>query len=147
MAELLHPPADVLRWLLIDEGAGTDPRLRPLEAWPVYYPEDPGTPDNVLVTADTTPVSHGRLMVSGAQSLHHGIQVRIRAYDHPTGWLKAWGVKQLLDRQVNNVRVTVGSTVYVVEAVSATNLLLMGREPNSNRRVFSINGLLALRAA
>lgn len=147
MPVFLHSPADILATLLVTGGEGGDQSLTPLPAWPVYVMDEPGSPDNVLTVFDTSPVTNGRRMVDGVRVQHWGLQVRIRATTPLLGWAKAQSLGVFLDEVVKQSPVQLGTSRYLVEAISLTSLLSLGKEtPTSKRVLYTINCLASMRA-
>ena len=82
---LLHSPADVLRYALIDLGVGTLPTDN--GDWPIQVAAQSDTPDETLTIYDTLGIDDGRHMGDGERFEHHGIQIRVRgkASEHGLG--------------------------------------------------------------
>ncbi len=146
---LNHSPADVLRWALVQQGVVTDPTLGTLQTWPAYVASEPSAPDDVVTLYDTAGVLHGREHVSGETQEHHGVQVRVRSADHPSGWAKARAVAQVLDTGLYQSTVTIGPDTYLLHAVTrTTDVIALGvNVPDTRRDLFTINALISLRAA
>jgi hypothetical protein len=143
---LTHSPADVLRWALVQMGAGADPTELPLGGWPVYCAGEPDAPDHCLTVYDTTPQADGRAMPTGETFQHYGIQVRVRSSTHAEGWAKADLLRRTLDEDVYDEFVRVGAHAYLVKSVSGTQLLTLGRNaPSTSRFVFTINCKVTIR--
>lgn len=161
MAGLLqHSPADVVRRMLIDLSLGTDPDARPVGAWPVYASGEPGAgkpvgtastaktgvPDSIITVYDTLGRQNGRIQFSGEIQEHHGFQVRVRAAGHSAGYAKARAIADGLDKSVYLRTVAIGASRYLVYAVTRTgDVLALGKEPTSGRRIFTINALVTVR--
>lgn len=147
MSDLLdHSPADILRKLFIIKGYGGDPATSPLPGWPVYASGEPSEPDAAITIYDTTGRVLGRDF-TGWNTTHHGIQIRIRASAHTSGYLKANAIAVAMDRGFFQANVTIGSANYKVETFTRTSdILPLGKESApSKRRIFTINGTLVLR--
>lgn len=133
-----HSPADVLRWLLIALGLGTDPANG--GEWQVYAGNEPGTPDQVITITDTAGTPQGRLHIDGEVIATFGFQVRVRSKDHPTGWLKADAIRNALAKSVDRTQVTVGGVAYLVPCVVRIgNVIPLGKESASKRSIFTLN--------
>ena len=144
---LSHSPAVIVARLLIALGHGVDPVAdSPNLNWQVYETGEPDKPDNCVTVYDTEGVSHGREMVTGERQEHEGVQVRVRGRTHEVGFLKAHQIAQALDRDVQNLIVSINGTNYLVEAITRQgSVLAIGKEsPTSNRRLFTINALIAV---
>jgi hypothetical protein len=142
----LHSPAEIVRALLIDLGLGTDPSSN--TDWPVYATGEPdgrGVVDAVLTVYDTTPTQDGRSMPDGEQVYHYGFQVRVRAADHPTGFVKASAIRLALNETVRRNTVTISTQRYLVHAASGVNLLTLGKDtPATKRSLFTVNGMVSI---
>lgn len=140
-----HSPADVVRQLLVDLGLCSDPGAG--FAWPAYASAEPPAPDEAVTVYDTAGTSFGRSMATGARSENPGVQVRVRARDHRTGWAKARQIARLLDTGTLWRAVTVGTAAYCVQDFGRTSdVLALGKEvPNSKRSLFTVNGTLCYR--
>ncbi len=148
---LAHSPADVVARLLVALGAGSDPEDtdsdtgRPVGAWPVSVAGEADSPDNVITCYDTAARSDGRSMIDGEQWEHHGILIRVRAKDHPTGQAKARAVRKTLDEGVLDYTITIGGSSYLVHSFSGTSIMTLGKEvPSSKRSLFTINCLVTI---
>ncbi len=138
-ATLIHSPADIIRYMFVNLGLGTLPENGGL--WPIHVGGEPSTPDKVITVYDTTGVGQGRIMFSGEIIGPQGIQVRIRAPDHVTGWLKADAVQTSMAEEVYQESVTIDGTEYLVHAlVRIGDVMVLGNEsPTSKRKLFTIN--------
>lgn len=148
---LLHSPADVVRHAMISLGVGSDPTDtdpdtgKPVGAWPVYAAGEPPGPDSVLTVYDTTARSDGYSMTDGEDFLHEGVQVRVRAIDHPTGYAKAKAIKRTLDEEVYDYTVAIGAYRYLIHCFSGTNLIRLGKEAGQSKRdIFTVNAVLVV---
>ena len=145
-----HSPADVVRWLIVQLGLGTNPTLDPLQPWPVYDTVEPSTPDSCITVNDTLGMDSGRSFPDGALDSHYGFQVRIRSGDKPSGYLKASNIRRTLAEGVYATRVTppipIGSQArYLVHCVSKVGQVLpLGFERGTRRQLFTLNAMVAL---
>lgn len=141
---LEHTAADVLRYLLVNLGLGTLPTAS--GSWPIGVDHEPDKPDNAITIYDTAPKMQGRRMTDGIMQEHYGVQIRVRCIAHATGVAKAQAFVTALDQTIENNSITVGSDTYIVYAVTrTTGVLSIGREPQTNRPLFTINAVVALR--
>lgn len=141
-----HSPADILREVMVATlSLGTDPDDG--DVWPVYASSEPDSPDNCITVFDTEGVKTGRLMVGGEVTEHHGIQIRVRSVDFPTGYAKARAIAVSLDEELYYDPVTMESSIYNVRCFNRTSgVLSLGKDvPNTKRNLFTINGLLSVR--
>lgn len=114
--------------------------------WPVFVGLEPSSPDNCITVYDTVGEKNGRVMTTGEMQLHHGIQVRIRAVDHPTGFTKARAIAVALDEEVYGADVFIddgqrpASTYRVHSYTRRSGVFALGDEsPNSKRQLFTVN--------
>jgi hypothetical protein len=144
MTSLEHSPADVLRWLLIHLGVGTDPTTG--GSWPIHASSEPDLPDNLITVYDTAGTTDGRIHRTGETAEHRGVMVQVRGTSQPTAWAKADSVKVALDESLSNELVTVDDAEYIVHAATRhSGPLSLGREPSTNRFLFTINAVVSLR--
>lgn len=141
---LQHAPADVLRWLLIAMGFGTEPTLQ--LPWPICFKKEPTTPDNCITVYDTSSQMDGCSMIDGEQLQHYGIQLRIRTDDAKAGYAFAQNMYASVNAQLYSQRVAIDSAVYDVQRLAKLSFLSPGsNEPTDKRITYTMNGLLALR--
>jgi len=141
---LTHSPSAILRQLLVDLSLGTDPADEGI--WPVYQGREPDTPDKTITTYDTEGVQDGRTMVGGRVYEHHGSQIRVRAANEPTAFEKAREIAVDLDEGEYYVAVTISTSTYLVQSISrVSGPLSIGKEPNSQRNLITINVKMAIR--
>jgi len=140
---LTHSPADVVRRLMIAEGLGTDPSDS--SSWPIYAHREPNSPDSCITVYDT----QGRqdaLHQVGVVTEHHGLNIRVRAAKGETGYTKARAIAIAFDTGIYLDAVTIGSSVYLIHAITRTgDVLPIGRESTSDRSIHTINAVVALR--
>lgn len=151
LTTLAHSPAEVIRYLLIQLGLGTDPEARPQGLWPVAAAGELTTPDETITVYDTAGTGDGRTMPDGAAHEHQGFQVRVRSRTHRGGgWAKANVVRETLARSVELTTVTFtedGVTYrYLVRCVTGIgSVIVVGKEtPTSRRSIFTLNAVVAL---
>lgn len=149
---LVHSPADIVRWLIVQGGQGADPTVvdsngLPTGVWPVYESREPDVPDGVVTVYNTQGRDGGRTMVDGERQEHHGILLRIRSGTPVQGFLKARALAVWLDQNVVFVSVAFGGSTYIVKEFSRTGEVIpLGKEtPSSQRNIFTVNGVVCLR--
>jgi hypothetical protein len=148
-----HGPANVLRWLLIDLGVGTDPDDEddPQDrVWPVHNDSEPDNPDNCITVYQTEGQQDGQDPHSGSLWHHIGWQVRIRSKTREIGTRKANDILTAICGTYWRT-ITITSTVgtlsedYRVETVTPSGLpLYIGQEQGSNRHLHTINGFATI---
>jgi hypothetical protein len=147
---LTNSPAEVLRHLLIDLDHGVLPSEpgtgTGIGDWPIYVSNEPSAPDQVVTIYDTAGRYDGRGMRSGSKYEFHGVQLRIRGINHTDTFQKANDLTNALDQDIRFDDVTIDGVVYRVYDVSRTSgPLSLGNEGESNRVLFTINAVVALR--
>ena len=141
---LTHSPSSIIRQLLVDKSLGVLPSAD--GDWPIFITQEPDTPDSVITLRETTSRLSGRSMPSGQVIEHYGIQIRVRDANHQDGFDKAEAIMIALDEDVLRETVTVDGTDYAIQSVSrSTGIVPLGKEPTSNRDIFTINVTTALR--
>ena len=141
--QLSHSPAEIVRGLLVGLGHGITPTGSLDDAWPAFADEEPDNPTNCITVYETEGVSHAHLMHGGYHVENHGVQVKVRALTHPTAFVKAWAIAQAIDA-ANQIDVVIGASTYVVWNLMRTSFFRLGKEPNSNRRSYTINALAVI---
>lgn len=140
---LEYSTADIIRYLLFDLGLGTDPTL--LGNWPVQVSNEPDSPDNLIVVFDTAGVSSGRIQRSGEVVEQRGFMIQVRGTDHQTAWIKAEAIRSAIEEDVHNTLVQVESTTFIVYVINRhSGPIFLGREPGTNRVLFTINAVAAI---
>lgn len=143
-SSLHHSQADVLRWLLVSLGIGTDPTDD--VSWPIHASSEPDLPDNMLTIYDTTGITEGRIQRTGETVEHRGVTIQIRGTDYRTAWSKSNAVRVALDESISVSSVSIGGYNYTVHAVTIkSGPLALGKEPTTNRFLFTINAVMSLR--
>jgi len=140
---LNHSPADVLRTVLIALGLGTSPDAG--GSWPMFVAEEPNTPDNVITVFDAVGRQQGRTQFDGEVQEHHGFQVRVRARDHVTGYTRARLIATTMDTTLYQNMAAVGANSYLHSASRNGDVIPLGKEPNTKRKLFIINAVASLR--
>ena len=139
----MRPTADIIRQILVDGSFGSNNS----NEWPIYVGFLPDAPNDAICIYDTAGRMDGRVMGSGEQIEHPGIQVRVRGVNYLETQTKATAIAFYLDG-LNHVVVEVESdTVFVVQNVSrAGGILSVGVEESDKRRHhFTINATVTLR--
>lgn len=150
--KLSNPPSEIVAWLIIELGLGTDPLSEPQGAWPTCSDNEPSAPDNVVTVYDTQGIDDGRTMYDGEVLRHWGFQVRVRSTDKLTGWQKTDAIRDALERQVKDNTVNVpadigtGVTQYHVHCIARIGQTLsIGTDaPNTKRHLHTLNALLSV---
>lgn len=143
----------MVKQLLVDLNMGVLPSYNASGAyvglpWPVFASGEPDIPDNCITVYDTTGIKDTRNMYGGLVFYHLGFQVRIRAVDHTSGWLKAEEIQDALAKQVlrRQIVVTDGNT-YLVQCIAKIGRILdLGKDMgNSKRTLFTLNALVTMK--
>lgn len=144
-------PADVVRQLLIDLSAGSEPNGDPWPIFASFEPDKPEVPDNIVTVYDTLGTISGRTHTDGETQEHHGIQVRVRSDSPVAGYAKAREIADKLDKQVLRTLVTIiiggfGFAWRVQSVTRTSDVIALGKEiPTSHRNVFVVNAIVSLR--
>jgi hypothetical protein len=144
---MTHSAAQVVAQVLQNMGLGGSPTGGSLTtSWPVYYSNEPNEPDNCITVYDTIGTSSGRSMIDGELWYHYGVQIRIRATDHFTGWQKADSIRTAIAKQIFAMKLPIGVNNYLVPAVSRIgSVLAIGVDnPHTKRKVFTLNAVTAI---
>ena len=143
---LTHSPEYILSVLFINLGLAQDPEVGTTN-WPVYYSEEPDSPDNAITIYGTDGIFDGRTMFDGEMQERHGIQIRVRSNDHDTGFTKMRQLAVALDETIYRNGVTIGGTNYRVHSFSRTSgPISLGKDsPETKRDLFTLNGTLIVR--
>lgn len=148
---LSHGVNRIIAQLLIDLGVGvavpTD-ETELLSDWTTFVGMEPTSPDNCLTVYSTQGVDGPREMY-GTLHTKHGFQVRIRAATQEAGELKGHEVRRQLAENVNQRQVSVVDTLatvsYVLPCIARIGQLLdNGREPHTNRRIYTLNATASI---
>lgn len=140
---LTHSQADILRYLIIDLGYATMPEDG--AAWPVYSHRLPDAPDSCLCVFDTTGLKHGRAQLTGEVQEHPGVQIKTRSANGSLGRNKAHEIMIALDAVLRK-QVSIGSSAYLVHSISrGGDVVPLGEEPSSKRKLFTLNVTASLR--
>lgn len=142
--ELLHSPADILRQLLVNIGAGSLPTSE--AAWPITTDQELPEPDDVITIYDTLGRIDGQSMPEGEIDEHYGIQIRLRSGLHTDGYRKLFAIRRYLSRSVTDVTVTLDGNSYRVWSIpNLGSINRLGKDaPNSRRRLFTLNGTMVV---
>lgn len=140
---LTHSQAEIIRYLIIDLGYGTLPADG--GSWPVYAHKMPDAPDSCIATYSTTGLKHGRAQIDGEVQEHPGVQIKTRAANGSVGRDKAHNTMIALDA-VKQRQVSVGGSAYLVNGISrGGDVVPLGEEPSSKRKLFTLNVTVSLR--
>jgi hypothetical protein len=135
-------PADIVRQLLLDLGLSAS-----AGKWVTYVGFLPDTPDNALCVYDTAGIPDGRIMRTGRQIVHEGIQIRVRGLSYPEVWVKAKMIAVGLDA-LHKVLVALSSAeAYTLLNVSRTgDIIPAGIEEEGGRRRhhFTVNAVVTI---
>lgn len=137
-----HPPEKIIAQLLIDLAIGSDPDEDPLLPWPVYAPNEPDHPEDVLVVQGTTGRVFGRNNVTNDVDEHYGFQILLRTDDDDVGSQKMSLLADTLAKQVSRKGVVLGDATYCIHSINRSGTIIpMGRMPNRLAYKYTYNGL------
>lgn len=143
-----HPASEVLRQLLLDKALVEVTEGTPVKDWAAYLsflPDGAPAPDNAVAIYDTPGLTDGRIMKTGENIIHHGVQVKFRAKTYILGWRKANDVAQEFEKVLRRT-VTVETSTYKVQAISQVGTILsLGVDEGTKRRdLFTLNVIVSL---
>jgi hypothetical protein len=143
--DLQHAVHDVIQQLFIDLGLGEDPATA--VSWPVFAPEEPDSPDNLLRVRQTTGVEKGHSALTGEVFLHYGFQVLVRHQDDTQGSKKARGISNFMNQHVDHVSLTLDGVTYCVDEITTSgDIIYLGTQHPENRlHLFTINATVDLK--
>ncbi len=148
MSGILHQsPAKIIRQLLVDVGIFEEVPTGTADNpdWTAYVNGHPDSPDNSACLYNTTAITHGREHVNGETQKHYGLQIRVRGTDADAGYTKAREVVELFD-SVLRQSVTIDGSTYLVQAIHTLgDVLDIGYDGVSKRRLFTINAKTDIR--
>lgn len=137
-------PADVIRQMLVDLELASD---QPDVDWFAYTGFLPDNPNSALCVYDTSGRKDGRLMKTGEQITHPGIQIVIRGLDYLPTRGRAQDIALALDAQRKTVVAIESTGSYIVHNVSRTgDIISLGMEMEGDRRrhMFTINAMVTI---
>lgn len=140
---LTHSPADVVRYLLIDLGIGTDPEDE--GSWPIFCDGEGDTPDNVITIYNTSGAVQGDVHYNGEVQEHQGLQFRIRGGTSVIAWGKTEALKTKVDQDVNGNVVTIDAVQYEVYCIARTGTVIALGKVDGKRYVYTLNATVSLR--
>jgi hypothetical protein len=141
---LTHSPAKVLQQLLVNLGAGTLPSAN--GSWPISSEQELDKPDGSIVVIDTVGFSDGRNSVTAEHDYHHGFQLRLRHASKNSAFTKINSIAVVMDETVLDNTVVVDENTYRVHAITKRgDIISLGREPESDRSIFTLNATITLR--
>lgn len=138
----MSPNADIIRRVIIDAGLGADSG----ETWPVFTGFLPDEVDAAIAVYDTSGIKDGRVMTTGEQITHPGVQVRVRGPVYPEVFKKAQDIAAELDNTFG-ISIDMSADSYRISSISRTgDILPMGVEMEGDRRRFNftINAVLTI---
>jgi hypothetical protein len=143
-----HPASHILRQLLIDATILEVTEGSPVKDWACYLgflPDGAPAPDNAACSYDTPGLLDGRLMKTGENIIHHGVQIKVRSKTYISGWRKIYDVAQKFET-VKHATVVLEGTSYNVQAVSQVgSILSLGVDEGTKRRdLFTLNVAVSL---
>jgi len=140
---LSHSVGEVVQFLLVD--LGICPMGGTTGDYQIFHDNLPDFPDRAVRVTDTTGITKGRTQVDGIIQEHYGITLTIRS-DGVNGADKAREINDAFDQQVLRTLVTINDFTYLVQAITrAGNVISLGTELTTTRRLYSINALVDVR--
>lgn len=140
----MSTPATIIRKLLLDLNLG---ETESSGEWVVFVSFLPDLPDSAICVYDTAGRLDGRIMRTGEQIEHEGVQIRVRGIDYPATWTKANDIALALDAQTQTpVQIEVGEVWTLHNASRSGAVIPLGVDADDARRRhnFTINMNLTL---
>ena len=143
----MSSPIKIVQTLLINLGLGSV--VGASQDWPIYVAFLPDEYDEVISVNSTSGFKDGRIMATGEQIIHPGIQIRVRGnpLDYDTPYQKIKAIQLALDIQ-RRVSVAISSDeVYIVHNASLqSDILYLGvdGEGSRARHSFTINYVVTI---
>lgn len=138
---MVHSPADIVRYALVGLEAGTLPSAG--GAWPISVNKELDSPDETVTIFDTQGKDDGRSMIDGTRDEHPGIMLRVRARSIPAAHNKAKELASTLDTLYQE-EVRIGDEEYLLHSVSRVGNPIPASDPNSERKLFTVNCLVCI---
>ena len=138
-------PAEVSANLLVAKSFS--PALSGLADWGVRINGQFDQPDRMIIVNDTTGRMDGhRDMINGRQQMHDGVQFMVRDPNEKTGAAKAKALEILLNENVQNFIVAVGTDTYQVFCYNQTSPIMnIGREVGKSKRmIWTLNYVMVV---
>lgn len=140
----MNAPSNLIRQHLIE--AGLSPAAQ--APWYCYVSFLPNDPDNALCVFDTPGRPDGRIMRTGEQIIHPGVQIMVRSKTYLEGWKKTRQIATKLD-EVRQISIALESGVpYTLVNVSRQgDIFPLGMDEADDRRRyrFVINAMVTWR--
>ena len=139
----MNSPANIIWQFLLDEGLGMSTHV----AWRAYVGFFPTDPNEAICVFDMPGRKDGRIMRTGEQIIHPGIQIQVRGMEYLRTFQKAKTIALRLDRVQKESVATESDVFYTLHNVSRTgDIMHMGVETVGalRRHVFAINAVLTL---
>jgi len=114
--------------------------------WPVFYDDEPSSPDNCLTVAGTSNLLQIRTQFDGEWEEPAGVQVRVRGKTSDIAGVKAQEVAWKMDKTPPRTVVTIESHTYLIHTINRTGgVINVGKESaNSDRWLYSVNALISI---
>lgn len=132
----MMPPANIIRQLLTNMDSGQ---------WTIFVSFLPGEPDEAICIYDTAGRLDGRLMPTGEQVEHPGIQIRVRGRDYKDTWDKMDSIVKALDAVRRIPVVFSAEEAYIVHGVSRHGAVIpLGIDEADNHRHYHFTANMTL---
>ncbi len=142
---LHYSTAEVVRKVLIAYNLGANGG----NAWPVYVSLTQQKPDDQIILADTGGTKDGRLMRTGENVIHPGVQIRVRSKDVGLAYEKAVQISLALEAILDlEIEFPADELIYWIQSFTQTgDILPMGwiAEGDKTYHNFTINYIVTLR--
>ena len=141
---LYHGQDRILLQLLYDLELAVEPAPPSYSEWTGYYSLHPDAPDNSLAVFSTENRLFGRTHLDGEIQQQYGFMLRLRS-NGEAGYARGSLIVDSLSQVVRRT-VTIDSRDYLIQCVNFTGgVIPLGPELGGRRKLWSLNGMLALR--
>lgn len=141
-----HGQHDITRKILSLLGLGTHPDTG--QPWPIYVDQEPDFPDNCITIYETSGINEGKLMPTGEDVEHPGLQIQVRceASQPPVGRKKTREIKSSLDQLTSPYSLSFEGISYTIYSFNPQGSIIpLGRDmTNKNRFLWTINYTVSL---
>lgn len=140
------PTSDIIRQLIMDLGLNAGPESGD-PPWPVFVGLLTDQPDEAIGVYDTAGKIDGRIMLTGEQVEHPGVQVMVRSPAYLLAVNKAQEIAGAFDLTKGSVVELESGDIYTLLNISRTGAILpLGMGEDDRRRYhFSINAITTIR--
>lgn len=138
----IHSGAQILAKVLWELGYLTQPSV--VSLWPAYINNLPDVVVNAVALFDTSGVQDGRIMATGEQIVHPGVELLLRSDDLGVIPNPLRTVAAAMDG-IKNYALTIDSNSYILRNASRRGEpMFLGRDPDNPWWMWSLNTVLTI---